>query len=138
MTGGCGTMTDAAAGGRWHAVGPVEALAPGEWQAAVRVPGESAWFAGHFPGDPILPGIAQLGMVGEVARRALGEPMRLSGFSRIKFKKIVRPGDALTVTLTCRPELPGVLAFRIESGGEVACSGTLSTEQAAGTRRLGS
>ncbi len=127
-TGGCGTMTDAEVVERWHTVGPVEAPAAGEWRAVVRVPAGSDWFAGHFPGDPILPGIAQLGMVSEVARRATGEPMRLSGFSRIKFKKIVRPGDELTVTLTRRPELPGVLAFRIESGGEVACSGNLSTE----------
>jgi 3-hydroxyacyl-[acyl-carrier-protein] dehydratase len=121
-------MTGAATAERWHAVGPVEMPAAGEWRAVVRVPAGSAWFAGHFPGDPILPGIAQLGMVGEVARRAIGEQMRLSGFSRIKFKKIVRPGDELTVTLTRRPELPGVLAFRIESGGEVACSGNLNAE----------
>ncbi|HSV93421.1 MAG TPA: hypothetical protein VLH81_10110 [Desulfobacterales bacterium] len=121
-------MTGAATAERWHAVGPVEMPAAGEWRAVVRVPAGSDWFAGHFPGDPILPGIAQLGMVGEVARRAIGEPMRLSGFSRIKFKKIVRPGDELTVTLIRRPELTGVLAFRIESGGEVACSGNLNAE----------
>ena len=130
-------MTGTATGERWHAVGPIETPAAGEWRALVRVPAGSEWFAGHFPGDPILPGIAQLGMVGEVARRALGEHMRLAGFSRIKFKKIVRPGDELTVTLTRRPELPGVLAFRIESGGEVACSGNLNTEQAVENRRLG-
>ena len=35
-------MTDAASGERWHAIGPLETLAPGEWQAAVRVPAESA------------------------------------------------------------------------------------------------
>lgn len=128
MNGGEWTMTGAATAERWHAVGPVEMPAAGEWRAVVRVPAGSDWFAGHFPGDPILPGIAQLGMVGEVARRAIGEQMRLSGFSRIKFKKIVRPGDELTVTLTRRPELPGVLAFRIESGGEVACSGNLNAE----------
>jgi 3-hydroxymyristoyl/3-hydroxydecanoyl-(acyl carrier protein) dehydratase len=130
-------MTDATTDGRWHAVGPVETLPSGEWRAAVRVPAGSDWFAGHFPGDPILPGIAQLGMVEAVARRALGGRVRLSGFSRIKFKKIVRPGDELTVTLTRRPELPGVLAFRLESGGEVACSGNLNTGQAGENRRLG-
>jgi 3-hydroxymyristoyl/3-hydroxydecanoyl-(acyl carrier protein) dehydratase len=121
-------MTGAATAERWHAVGPVEMPAAGEWRAVVRVSAGSDWFAGHFPGDPILPGIAQLGMVGEVARRAIGEQMRLSGFSRIQFKKIVRPGDELTVTLTRRPELHGVLAFRIESGGEVVCSGNLNAE----------
>lgn len=126
MTGGCGTMADAARGERWHAIGPLETLAPGEWRAAVQVPAESDWFAGHFPGDPILPGIAQLGMVREIAGRALGDHARLSGFSRIKFKKIIRPGDGLTITLTCRTDLPGMVAFRIESGADIACSGTLT------------
>ena len=119
-------MTGEATAERWHAVGPVEMPAAGEWRAVVRVPAGSDWFAGHFPGDPILPGIAQLGMVGEVARRAIGEQMRLSGFSRIKFKKIIRPGDGLTITLTCRTELPEMVAFRIESGADIACSGTLT------------
>ena len=119
-------MADAAGGERWHAIGPLETLAPGEWRAAVRVPAESDWFAGHFPGDPILPGIAQLGMVREIAGRALGDHARLSGFSRIKFKKIIRPGDGLTITLTCRTDLPGMVAFRIESGADIACSGTLT------------
>jgi 3-hydroxyacyl-[acyl-carrier-protein] dehydratase len=113
---------------RWHAVGPVEARATGEWCTEVRVPEESAWFAGHFPGDPILPGIAQLGMVHEMAGRALGERFRLSGLSRIKFKKILRPGDRLRITLTPRAGLPGMLAFRIDSGEDIACSGTLSFE----------
>jgi 3-hydroxymyristoyl/3-hydroxydecanoyl-(acyl carrier protein) dehydratase len=65
-------------------------------------------------------------MVHAIAGRALGDRARLSGFSRIKFKKIIRPGDGLTITLTCRTELPGMVAFRIESGADIACSGTLT------------
>ena len=33
--------------------------------AAAAVPGDSAWYAGHFPDNPILPGIAILAMVEE-------------------------------------------------------------------------
>jgi 3-hydroxymyristoyl/3-hydroxydecanoyl-(acyl carrier protein) dehydratase len=65
-------------------------------------------------------------MVHAIAGRALGDRARLSGFSRIKFKKIIRPGDGLTITLTCRTELPGMVAFRIECGADIACSGTLT------------
>jgi len=113
---------------RWHAVGPVEAGAGGEWCAEVQVAPDSAWFAGHFPGDPVLPGIAQLGMVRETACRVFGERFRLSGFSRIKFKKIIRPGDRLKITLVPRSDLPGTAAFRIDCEGDPACSGTLTYE----------
>ncbi len=33
--------------------------------ASAGVPGDSAWYAGHFPGNPILPGIAILALVKE-------------------------------------------------------------------------
>jgi 3-hydroxymyristoyl/3-hydroxydecanoyl-(acyl carrier protein) dehydratase len=122
-------MTGAVTGGPWHAMGPVETLRDGEWRTEVRVPPGSAWFGGHFPGDPILPGIAQLGMVREAAAAALGDRVRLAGVSRVKFKKIIRPDDRLRITLSIRADLPGVMAFRIESGAEIACSGTLVWEQ---------
>ncbi len=111
----------------WHALGPVEACGAGEWRADVQVPAGSPWFGGHFPGDPILPGIAQLGLVREMAAAALGR-IRPTGFSRVKFKKIVRPDERLRITLTARPEPPGTLAFRIESGAEIACTGVLAWE----------
>jgi 3-hydroxyacyl-[acyl-carrier-protein] dehydratase len=113
----------------WHATNAVETLQTGEWYTEVRLPPESSWFPGHFPGDPILPGIAQLGMAYEAVCRALGERFRVSGFSRIKFKKIVRPGDCLKITVLPKKDLPGQYAFRIAAGDDIACSGTMTLEK---------
>jgi 3-hydroxymyristoyl/3-hydroxydecanoyl-(acyl carrier protein) dehydratase len=113
----------------WHTLKTVETLESGEWRAEVQVPAESSWFSGHFPGDPILPGIAQLGMAFEAASQALGGGIRVAGFNRIKFKKIIRPGDGLVIIILPKMDLPGLYAFRITAGGEIACTGTMTLEK---------
>lgn len=113
----------------WHTLNTIETLDSGEWRTETQVPVESSWFCGHFPGDPILPGIAQLGMAFEAATRALGEAIRVTGFSRIKFKKIIRPGDCLDIVILPKKDLPGLYAFRIAVGGDIACSGTMTLEK---------
>jgi len=112
----------------WHDLKTVETLDTGDWYTEVPLPLESSWFPGHFPGDPILPGIAQLAMVYEAACRGLGERFRVVGFSRVKFKKIIRPGDCLKITVLSKKNLPGLYAFRIVDGDDLACTGTLALE----------
>jgi 3-hydroxymyristoyl/3-hydroxydecanoyl-(acyl carrier protein) dehydratase len=113
----------------WHSLDIVETLDSGEWRAEARVPKDSSWFVGHFPGDPILPGIAQMGMAFETVSRVLGEGIRVSRFNRIKFKKIIRPGDCLEIVIQAKKDVPGLYAFQIMTGGEIACSGTMAIEQ---------
>lgn len=113
----------------WHDLNTVETLDTGEWYTEVQLPPESSWFPGHFPGDPILPGIAQLGMVYEAACKAQDERFRVVGFSRIKFKKMIRPGDCLKITVLPKKNLPGLYAFRIVAGDDIACTGTMALEK---------
>ena len=37
--------------------------------ATARVPADSAWYDGHFPGNPILPGLALIALVEEAVLR---------------------------------------------------------------------
>jgi len=110
----------------WHVLGKVETSATGEFTCDVQVPAESLWFAGHFPGDPILPGIAQLGIIYDALCRSRGDRPGIAGFSRVKFKKIIRPRDCLKITIIPKHEAEGSYAFRIVTGEEVACSGNLA------------
>ncbi|HSO60388.1 MAG TPA: hypothetical protein VLR50_05060 [Desulfobacterales bacterium] len=115
-------MNDAPA---WHVLGRLEASDTGEMHTDVCIPPESLWFSGHFPGEPILPGIAQLGIAYDAVCQALGGQISITGFSRVKFKKMVRPLDCLKVIITPKEDRQGVYVFRIVAGDDLACSGTM-------------
>ena len=102
---------------------------------------EPLW-ADHFPGDPILPGIAQIRLGLDAARRRLGHAGPVRGLSRIKFSRILRPGDVLAVAaapvgsevlaISAAPvegdaaeREPEPVTFSIDCEGETAARGRL-------------
>ncbi len=52
-------------------------------------------FEGHFPGQPVVPGVCLMQMVQEVTELALGKgPLRLSRADQMKFISPIDPGKA--------------------------------------------
>jgi 3-hydroxyacyl-[acyl-carrier-protein] dehydratase len=86
-------------------VDSVDTLVPGEHVVArYRVTGEEAFLAGHFPGNPIFPGVLQLealaqaGAIGVLAdERFTGQLPLFGGAEDARFRRVVRPGDELTL-----------------------------------------
>ena len=71
-----------------------------EVQVSVGVPAALRYFDGHFPGDPIVPGVAQLGPLAErQTRRAWPDLGALLSVKRLKFMQALRPDDTLALTL---------------------------------------
>ena len=73
-------------------------LARGRW----RISGDEAFFAGHFPGRPTVPGvliceaIAQLGAAAVLAdERYSGKLPLFGGLDAARFRRQVSPGDTL-------------------------------------------
>ncbi|MDR2548917.1 MAG: hypothetical protein LBD10_01735 [Desulfobulbus sp.] len=111
----------------WYSLLDLEMPAPNDIRARVIVNGDSPWFSGHFPDRPILPGIAQLKMVADVIALARQERLWIKRLHRVKFKRIVRPGERLDIHAA--PMNAGALySFRITHGPEDVCSGTMSLE----------
>jgi 3-hydroxymyristoyl/3-hydroxydecanoyl-(acyl carrier protein) dehydratase len=81
----------------------VKRVAPNVLEAQVFVPEDAVWFLGHFPGQPILPGIAVVHAVYEIIltdAQDHGENVRVSSLKRIRFTGPVRPGDTLLISMT--------------------------------------
>ncbi len=95
----------------------------GSFAAELRFGADGEWFSGHFPGFPVLPGVAQLFFVRRFARRAFPEFPDAASYRRIKFRRLVRPGE--TVLLEVRRTGPGAFSFSMSVGGEVASCGTV-------------
>ena len=94
----------------------------GKMAASVTTAAHSPWFSGHFPDDPILPGIAQLKMVADLVARSKQGNLRMTGVSRVKFRKIVRPEEVLDIRVTGGNK-KDQYNFKITSGAEDVCSG---------------
>lgn len=92
--------------------------------ASVTAEGDSPWFSGHFPNNPILPGIAQLKMVVDCITKRRESDMCLTGLSRVKFRKIVRPGERLDIWVT-GGDTEDHCMFKITCGDEDVCSGKM-------------
>jgi 3-hydroxyacyl-[acyl-carrier-protein] dehydratase len=111
-------------------------LEPGRRVVARReVRSDDPWLAGHFPGRPVMPGVliveamAQAGAVAVLWDEAnRGKIAFFGGIDDCRFKRVVEPGD--TLTLTCEivavrgPIGRGKATARV--GDELAARGTLT------------
>jgi 4-coumarate--CoA ligase (photoactive yellow protein activation family) len=95
----------------------------------VRVPFNMGFLRGHFEGDPILPGVVQLKHIAlREARRRFPELGSVERVTRVKFKRIVQPGEALVLTLERKGEHQVQFAMRV--GAEPSCSGIFHFREA--------
>ncbi len=85
-------------------------LVPGEKATGLKnVTINEPYFQGHFPGEPIMPGVLiveALAQVGGVAVLSLaGNENKLAlfmGIDKFRFRKIVRPGDQLELKVSIK------------------------------------
>lgn len=103
------------------ASGPVE----GGWLLRVRVPEDSPLFAGHFPGQPIVPGIAHLALVARALADWRGTEVDILGVSALRLRSPVGPGETLEVQVR---ETSGGEGFELRRPGSgMVSNGTVRT-----------
>lgn len=54
-------------------------------------------FKAHFPGNPVTPGVCQLGIVEELMSKRAQTPLRLSHINNIKYMNIISPVECPTL-----------------------------------------
>lgn len=113
----------------------IEEVVPGEKAVGLKnVTVNEPFFRGHFPGEPIMPGVlilealAQVGAVAVLSREEFrGRLVLFRGIDRCRFRRTVRPGDTLRleVELVSFKGVVGKGKGRALVEGKVVASGEL-------------
>ncbi len=60
-------------------------------EAVVRIDSNHAIFEGHFPGQPIVPGVCMLQLVRELLEQSEKKKLRIQSAANIKFLAVIDP-----------------------------------------------
>jgi len=94
--------------------------------------GEESFFRGHFPGDPLVPGVILTEALAQTAGIAAGygtagKSYRLSAIKQMKFLRPVRPGDAILLEALKIATVGNLQQFRVGAtvAGELVADGVI-------------
>ncbi|MBT3235830.1 MAG: beta-hydroxyacyl-ACP dehydratase [Bdellovibrionales bacterium] len=102
--------------------------------------GDEDFFKGHFPGNPIMPGVLLQESIFQTGALLMSDQAEGKGVGiitrvdRVKFKRLVRPGDLLDIKVKLNDVIDSAFYMQgeIRVAGELACSlkftGTLLKE----------
>ena len=114
---------------QWSLLKEIKAVNHNYIEALADVPVDSPWFSGHFPGQPILPGIALVYMAEQAIIQdalAKGEQLQLHTLKRVRFTQPVRPGETLSLNIVSEEAGEDILfSFKVANKENIVCSGSI-------------
>ncbi len=81
---------------------------------------------GHFPGNPIVPGVVLLDEVIHALSAYIGRPVKVTGFSAVKFVAPLAPQQSCAIVLTAKEA--GRASFEVKMEGQKIVTGNLTYE----------
>ncbi|NLD33769.1 MAG: 3-hydroxyacyl-ACP dehydratase FabZ [Clostridiales bacterium] len=106
-------------------------LDAGQARGAYRVQEDEIFLQGHFPGNPIMPGVMLCEMIAQTAGILVKDELQKGrtplfvGIERVRFRRMVKPGE--TVQTACRLLRAAGSLIRIAGearvGDELCCQG---------------
>ena len=94
----------------------------GDNVARIRLLPECTIYQGHFPGNPVTPGVCQVGIVEELAEKIYGFGLVLHEVKLLKYTDILRPSKEIVEVCFDKLEMDGdtvIAKGTLVSGGQI-------------------
>lgn len=95
--------------------------------------GDEWFFDGHFPGNPVMPGVVQCEIIAQASCMLFADELKdktayYAGIDKVRFRRMVRPGDTLEITAAPLRSKLNVYVIKGEArvNGEMCASGEFS------------
>ena len=95
-----------------------------EAEIAITLSPDLIWFRGHFPDQPVLPGIAQVHIAVQWAEKLWAWSPAGANLTRLKFRKILKPNESVRLSLA-RDVAKQTLRFAFQLRDLVVSEGTI-------------
>jgi len=73
-------------------------------EATLHIPPDLLAFDGHFPNEPILPGIVQISIARELVEKALDSRVEMKEVQRARMSELILPNDDIQIKMTLSEE----------------------------------
>ncbi len=96
----------------FYTVEQIEKITEQKYDAIVHLNKEHAVFKGHFPGNPVTPGVCMMQIIKELTQEILGSSLILKSSSNVKFMALINP--EVNAKLRLELEVSGTLDSEIK------------------------
>jgi 3-hydroxyacyl-[acyl-carrier-protein] dehydratase len=96
----------------FYTVEKLENVSEGKYTAIVLLNSQHSIFKGHFPGNPVTPGVCMMQIIKELSQEILGNSLFMVASSNVKFMALINPD--VNPVLKLELEISGDLATEIK------------------------
>ncbi|MCG2610953.1 3-hydroxyacyl-ACP dehydratase [Flavobacterium sp. SM15] len=96
----------------FYQVEQLEKTDEGKFKATVVLNKQHAIFKGHFPGNPVTPGVCMMQIIKELTQEILGSSLIMTQSSNVKFMALINPD--VNPVLNLDLEISGDLASEVK------------------------
>lgn len=92
----------------FYTVEKLENVSEGKYAAVITLNNQHDIFKGHFPGNPVTPGVCMMQIIKELSQEIVGSSLFMISSSNVKFMALINP------------EINPVLKLELEISGDLA------------------
>ena len=75
----------------FYTIEKLENVAEGKYNAVIMLNNQHDVFKGHFPGNPVTPGVCMMQIIKELSQEILGSSLFMTNSSNVKFMALINP-----------------------------------------------